>query len=251
MGRTAYGTAATYRIFPNMNYEIFFNFGDHCVNTSVGKALRPLRTATVFGPKTSCYQHRVGTYTDWFLVQLTPLGARALLGCPFAALINADANLEEMLPDSNKLVDELLKAGDFSARLQIFEHWAWNRLRHVDTGGRARALSALHGKMRALPFGAVDHFARKLDLGQRQFRNILRDEIGLAPKELLGLFRIEQAWTTLYLTGSIGEASALYADHAHFTREFNRFTGMTPIGYKRLKFSGDTILNGFNEALQT
>ncbi|RQW42578.1 helix-turn-helix domain-containing protein [Novosphingobium sp. LASN5T] len=232
-----------------MNCEIFFNFGDHEVNTSVGSDIRPLRRATVFGPKTACYQHRVGAVTDWFLVQLTPLGARTLLDCPVAALVNSDADLGAVLADSDGLVDAIEEAGDFHSRLVIFEQWAKTRLARSPSRVRVSALSALHGTMRALPFGEIGQFAERIDVGQRQFRTIMRDEIGLAPKELLNLLRIEQGWISLYGTGSISEASNLFADHAHFSREFRRFTGISPREYKRLKLSGDLIVNGFDEAV--
>lgn len=232
-----------------MNCEIFFNFGDHEVNTFVGQTLSPLRRATVFGPKTGCYQHRVGALTDWFLVQLTPLGARTLLDCPVAALINSDTDLGNVLLDSDDLIDRIEEADDFSSRLLVFEQWVEARIARSTSQVRVSALSALHGHMRALPFGEIGQFADKLDMGERRFRNVMRDEIGLAPKELLGLLRIEQGWTSLYRTRSIGEASTLFADQAHFTREFQRFTHITPGEYKRLKNLGDMILNGFDEGL--
>jgi AraC-like DNA-binding protein len=249
IGRNSHNDPTTYRIFPNMNCEIFFNFGDHEVNTSFGKDFSPLRRATVFGPKTVCYQHRVGAMTDWFLVQLTPLGARTLLDCPVAALVNSDADLGDVLADSDGLVDSIEEADDFHSRLLIFEQWAKTRVARSPSRVRISALSVVHGTMRALPFGEIGQFAESLDLGQRQFRTIMRDEIGLAPKELLNLLRIEQGWISLYDTGSMSEASNLFADHAHFSREFRRFTGISPREYKRLKLSGDLIVNGFDEAI--
>jgi AraC-like DNA-binding protein len=231
-----------------MNCEIFFNFGDHEVNLSIGKSFRPLPRASVFGPKTGCYQHRVGAMTDWFLVQLTPLGARTLLDCSVAALINSDADLSAVISDSDNLVDAIEEARDFQSRLMIFEQWAKSRVDRFPSRVRISALSAVHDTMRALPFGEIGQFAEGLELGQRQFRTILRDEIGLAPKELLNLLRIEQGWISLYDTGSISEASNLFADHAHFSREFRRFTGISPREYRCLKVSGDLIVNGFDEA---
>lgn len=249
IGRSSTNTPATYRIFPNTNCEIFFNFGDHETNTSVGSTFRRLGKATVFGPKIRCYQHRVGVATDWFLVQLTPLGTRALLDCPIAAFSNADIDLSDVLADSDALVDRIASADDFVGRLTAFEGWAAQRISSRAAHDRISALSALHGAMRVSPFSDVGRFAQRLDLGKRQFRSVFSDELGLAPKKLLGLLRLEQGWTSLYRTGSIAEASALYADQAHFTREFRRFTQITPSEYRKLKRSGDTILNGFDEGL--
>lgn len=249
IGRQAHNTPTTFRIFPNMNCEIFFNFGDHEVNTSVGKDFRPLAKATIFGPKSGCYQHKVGAITDWFLVQLTPIGARTLLNCPIAALANTDTDLGDVLAHSDELIDRIEGASGFGGRLLAFEKWAEGRIARSLSESRTPTLSALHGNMRAAPSKKIGKYACELNIGDRQFRNIMRDEIGLAPKELLSLFRIEHGWKSLYETGSITEASSLFADQAHFTRQFHRFTHITPSDYRRLKQSGDTIINGFDEAI--
>ncbi|MCU9611816.1 hypothetical protein OEK97_28325, partial [Escherichia coli] len=83
--------------------------------------------------------------TDWFLVQLTPLGARTLLDCPVAALVNSDADLGDVLADSDGLVDSIEEAGDFHSRLLVFEQWAKTRVARSPSRVRISALSALHG----------------------------------------------------------------------------------------------------------
>lgn len=230
-----------------MNCEIFFNFGIHQTNTAVGRPLQYLKRATVFGPKTACYQHQVGAVTDWFLVQLTPLGVRTLLGCPVAAIVNADVELADLLEDSGSLVDSIEAADGFRGRLEAFEQWAIARIAEASSGTIAPTFSNLYSRMRAAPLGDIGSFATELGIGERRFRSVISDEWGLAPKAIQGFFRAEHGWTSLYETRSIAEASGLFSDHAHFTRNFRRYTGITPNDYKRLKMSGDAILNGFDE----
>lgn len=87
-----------YRIFPNMNCEIFVNCGAHFANARSGDPLSPLPLASVFGPKTQSFDHATGACSDWFLLQLTPLGVRDLLACPLAALVDGDHDLAAVSP---------------------------------------------------------------------------------------------------------------------------------------------------------
>jgi AraC-like DNA-binding protein len=247
--RRAEAPPKRYRIFPNMNCEIFVNLARHHVNARLGDPLYPLGLASLFGPKTGVYEHESGPVSDWFLIQLTPLGVRDLLGCPLAELIDADHDIAAVAPQAQPLAETIAEATDFAARLAAVERWALARLDGQSSGERIAALSRLHGAMRQRPNLQVQAMARRLDLGARQLRSIVRAELGMTPKQLLGLSRIEHSWTALYRSGSMTAASDLFADQAHFSREFRRLTGLTPTSYALLKSSGDAILNGFDIAL--
>lgn len=235
-----------YRIFPNMNCEIFINLAEHYANARCGTPLRPLGLASVLGPKSGAYDHATGFVSNWFLIQLTPLGVRDLLGCPFAALTDADHELTAIAPDTESLVDRVAATSCFADRLRIVESWAAARLCDSVASRRMKALSKLHAEMQVSPNLPVHSLARCLGIGERRFRTIIRDEFGIPPKAMLGLHRIEHGWNALYRTSSIIAASELFADQAHFSREFLRFTGVTPKSYCRLKDCGDRIVNGYD-----
>ena len=237
-----------YRIFPNMNCEIFVNCGAHLANARAGDPLCPLLLASVFGPKTRSYDHATGARSDWFLLQLTPLGVRDLLGCPLAALVDADHDLTAVAPRAAMLAEQIAAAPQFATRLRIVEEWAMARLDSAATGSRHGALSRVHAVMLNRPRTAVGAIAAQLDIGARQLRTIMRDEFGMSPKALLGHARFEHAWATLFRTGSISQASALFADQAHLTRAFQRYGQLTPNQYRRLKTNGDPIRNGVDRS---
>jgi AraC-like DNA-binding protein len=237
-----------YRIFPNMNCEIFVNCGAHFANARTGDPLRLLPLASVFGPKTRPYDHATGARSDWFLLQLTPLGVRDLLGCPLSALVDGDHDLAAVAPLAAGLAEQIADAPDFITRLRIVEEWAMARLDPATMRSRPGALSMVHAVMLSRPTLSVGVIASRLDLGPRQLRNIVRDEFGISPKALLGHACFEHAWTTLYRTGSISQASALFADQAHLTRVFRHHGQLTPHQYRRLKTSGDPIRNGVDRS---
>lgn len=247
--RRATAPPTRYRIFPNMNCEIFINLAEHYANARCDTPLRPLGLASVLGPKSSAYDHATGPESDWFLIQLTPLGVRDLLGCPLSELTGADHELTAIARDAEPLVDRIAATSCFADRLRAVESWAAVRLCGNVASCRVKALSHLYTVMQASPNLPVHSLARRLGIGERQYRTIVRDEFGIPPKALLGLFRIEHGWNALYRTTSITAASDLFADQAHFSREFQRFTGLTPKSYRRLKESGDGIINGFDHEL--
>ncbi|WP_298189007.1 helix-turn-helix domain-containing protein [Novosphingobium sp.] len=247
--RRACAPPTRYRIFPNMNCEIFVNCGEHFTNARCGDPLRRLPLASVFGPRTGAYDHATSARSDWFLLQLTPLGVRDLLGCPLAALVGADHDLAAVAPSAAALAEQIAAAPDFAARLRLVEDWAMARLDPASTGSRPGILSQAHAAMLARPALSVGAIAARLDIGARQLRSIVRDEFGMSPKSLLGHARFEHAWSTLFRTGSINQASALFADQAHLTRAFQRYGQLTPNQYRRLKASGDPIRNGVDRSI--
>lgn len=247
--RRACAPPTRYRIFPNMNCEIFVNCGEHFTNARCGDPLRLLPLATVFGPRTGAYDHATGARSDWFLIQLTPLGVRDLLGCPLAALVDADNDLAAVTPSVFSLAEQITAVSDFAARLRLVEDWAMARLDPASTGSRPGILSQVHKVMLARPALSVGAIAAHLDIGTRQLRSIVRDEFGISPKALLGHARFEHAWSMLFRTGSINQASALFADQAHLTRTFQRYGQLTPSQYRRLKASGDPIRNGVDRSI--
>jgi AraC-like DNA-binding protein len=246
--RRASAPPTQYRIFPNMNCEIFVNCGAHFSNARSGDPLRALPLASVFGPKTRSFDHATGACSDWFLLQLTPLGVRDLLGCPLATLVDGDHDLAAVAPRAAGLAERIAEAPDFATRMRIVEDWALARLDPATVSSRTGALSLVHAIMLSRPTSPVAAIASRLGLGTRQLRNIARDEFGISPKALLGHARFEYAWTTLYRTGSISQASALFADQAHLTRVFQRYGQLTPAQYRRLKTNGDPVRNGVDRS---
>jgi AraC-like DNA-binding protein len=178
-------------------------------------------------------------------VDLTPLGAFALLGRPMSDLTNLIPHLDEvdvpelaMLPERLAdipgwpqrfaLIDEvLLRRLDASrARPDPEVSWAWNRL--VRTRGRA----------------SVQELADGTGWSRRHLLTRFRQQVGLAPKPAARVLRFRTAARMLVppaVDGGPGvavprvladvAATCGYADHAHLVREFRALAGCTPTEY--------------------
>ena len=165
-------------------------------------------------------------------VNLTPPGARALLGIPLRELAHRVVALEDVLgPEAVRLAERLEAAPGWRERLALLEQalleraadaplprpdvaWAWRRLEQ--TGGR-------------LPVSAL---AEELGCSRRHLTARFHEELGLPPKAFGRLLRFRRAADLMTAPDapSLAEIAAAcgYADQAHFNRDFRSFAGVSP-----------------------
>ncbi|MFC4062533.1 helix-turn-helix domain-containing protein [Planomonospora corallina] len=163
-------------------------------------------------------------------IDLTPAGARRLLGVPMSELANRVVSLEEVLgPWADAALERLARAGDPRGRLALLDGlltrrihaapapdprvgWAWDRL--VATGGTA----------------GVTALARELGWSHRHLVARFHDQIGLAPKTAARVLRFERALERLRAGARPAETAAAcgYYDQAHMNRDFRAMAGACP-----------------------
>jgi AraC-like DNA-binding protein len=161
-------------------------------------------------------------------LDLSPLGARALLGVPLHELFNRTVALEDVLPQARELTERLANAPTWAARQAIVAD-ALGRLtdpRPVPWEVRHayRRLVASHGAVR------VEQLARETGWSRRHLGERFRREVGLTPKAFARLARFERA--VGLLRGGMPLADAAYAcgyaDQPHMNRDFRAFLGAPP-----------------------
>jgi AraC-like DNA-binding protein len=168
-------------------------------------------------------------------VNLTPLGARRVLGVPMHELLDRVVPLDDLLGrEAGRLEERLAEAPDAGARLSIAESflrarlaatapprpdvvYAWGRL--SETGGRVR-------------IGAL---ASELGCSRKHLAAQFHDQVGLPPKAVARLVRFNRALRLLErgVEGSEVAFRCGYSDQAHFVNEFRRFSGITPTALAR------------------
>ena len=76
----------------------------------------------------------------------------------------------------------------------------------------------------------VEALATEVGWSRRHLTARFRDEVGLAPKALGRLIRVEHAAMRVRAGDALGEIAydAGYADQSHFNREFRELVGCTP-----------------------
>lgn len=170
-------------------------------------------------------------------LDLTPAGARALLGVPAAALAGQVVSLEDLLGASAPaLLERTWGAQRWSARFDQVERallaqlsarrddpattirpelrWTWRQL--VGSGGAVR----------------VEVLADELGWSRRHLSAQFRAEFGLSPRTMSRVARFDAAARRLRSAPatSLAEvaAHAGYADQSHLSREWSRLAGAPP-----------------------
>ena len=182
-------------------------------------------------------------------VNLTPLGARRLLGLPMEELANTVVGIDDVLGAHGRdLAESLRDTEDWPRRFALIDAAVERRL--TDTAPCSplayaawRRLEALGGQ---IPVAAL---ATELDCSRKHLSTVFRDQIGLTPKRLSRVMRFRDA-IDLYDRGlCAGWADIAYAcgytDQAHFIHDFRNFSGATPTDFlQRRRPHEDATLAG-------
>ncbi|MGI8411165.1 MAG: helix-turn-helix transcriptional regulator [Solirubrobacteraceae bacterium] len=161
---------------------------------------------------------------------LTPLGARQLLGVPGADLAGQVVDVADVLGDAGRvLVERLRELGSWPARFRALDgfllerlskatpvsadvSWAWRRL--VDADGDIR----------------IGTLVTELGCSGRHLSRRFMEEIGMTPKAYARVLRFERAMRLLTAGEEPGDVAFAcgYADQPHFNREFLAMAGVPP-----------------------
>ena len=168
-------------------------------------------------------------------IELTPLGARSLLGLPAGTLVSNVVDLGDLLGRrAVELVDRLHGATTWTERFGIIDDVFLRAVR--DAAPPAPEVSEAWRRIVASA-GAVEvaTLARELGWSRRHLSERFRSELGLPPKVAARVLRFERACRLLRTAPSgrrpgLAELAAAcdYYDQAHLNREFRELAGCSP-----------------------
>jgi AraC-like DNA-binding protein len=165
-------------------------------------------------------------------LEMTPLGARTLLGVPAGALANAVVALDELVgPSAGQLVDRLVAAPGWRERFAALDEvlMGWLKTPKVSVPEVERAWALL-----VATAGRVDvsGLAGEVGYSRRHLAELFRRELGLAPKAAARVLRFECSRRLITRPDrlNLAEVAAVagYYDHAHMTREWTDIAGCAP-----------------------
>lgn len=165
-------------------------------------------------------------------VDLTPLGARRLIGLPMDELANVSVPIDEVLgPFGSALVQRVGDAPDWATRFAIVDAALTTRLAdapEVDAGV-AWSLGQINASGGTAPIGRL---ADELGWSHRRLIKRYRDTVGLPPKLVARIVRFERLTSRAASAPVIDWAAAAYDcgyfDQAHLAREVRELAGITP-----------------------
>lgn len=168
-------------------------------------------------------------------VNFTPLGAYRFFGLPMRELADRMVALDDVLgPAATSLRDRLGEELDWERRFDLVEAMISERLfsAPLPTPSIAWAYRRLIETSGAEPVGAI---AARLDCSRKHLAERFRIEIGLGPKAIGRIARLNRAMKLARKgcecwAGIAAECG--YADQAHLVREFTELAGETPTAWQ-------------------
>jgi len=165
-------------------------------------------------------------------VDLTPLGARRLVGLPMSELANQSVPIDAVLGRFGRdLAQRVGDAPDWPARFALIDKAFRARLAEAapTDPGVAWSLSQIMASGGTAVIG--DH-ADKLGWSHRRLIARYRDTVGLPPKLVARIVRFERLTAHITTNPAIDWATAAtacgYFDQAHLAREVRELAGITP-----------------------
>jgi AraC-like DNA-binding protein len=165
-------------------------------------------------------------------VDLTPLGARRLIGMPMNELANQTVPIDDVFGRFGRdLVQRVGEVPDWPARFALMDNVIRRRLAEappVDAGvaWSLRQISTSGGA------AVIGDLAGELGWSHRRLIARFRDHVGLPPKLVARVVRFEQLTTMLAANPAADWASAAiacgYFDQAHLAREVRELADITP-----------------------
>ena len=176
-----------------------------------------------------------------YQLYLDVLGARRLLGVPAGELVNRLVALDDVWGGfAVELTERLGDAPDARARHAIAQRLLARRL----SEGRRPAPEVVYAlaRLRATRGGArVETLAAEVGWSRRHLATRFREALGLPPKAIARLIRVEHAAQRMRAGESLAEVAyeAGYADQPHFNRDFRELVGCSP---SEFPFVQDTLV---------
>ncbi len=167
---------------------------------------------------------------------LTPLGARLLLGLPLRHITDRIVDMADILGrDGERLAAQMAELPDWPERFTFLDHFILKRIAAASSvhPGVLQAWSRIASSAGRVSVAAL---AAEVEWSRKHLTARLHDEIGLPPATLSRLLRFRAVIARLGSGPVRWSELALdcgYFDQAHLIRDFRRFTGMTPGEFMR------------------
>ncbi|MEU5692408.1 helix-turn-helix domain-containing protein [Actinosynnema sp. NPDC020468] len=171
------------------------------------------------------------------VVELTPLGARALFRMPLRELSNTSAGFFDLFGHrARRLAEELSEARDWDLRFRILDHRLAEWI--TDGPGLARPFDASWRSLTTTTANLTVHdLTRHTGLSRQHLSTRFHREIGLPPKTVGRIARCHRA--IRLITGRapppLPAVAHLcgYADQSHLNRDFRLLVGCAPTALLR------------------
>jgi AraC-like DNA-binding protein len=185
--------------------------------------------AFVNGPS-GTYTRPEGPCAPALAVLLAPLGAYKLLGPAVSEIGGTIVGLEDIVgAKGRRLSEQVRSAPTWEERGRLLDDFLLDRATQGPQPS-PEVTHAWHLLARSCGRDPISEIARQVGWSHKHLITKFKQQIGVAPHLAARLLRLSTVWRHLNddQTWARIAAECGYADQAHLTREFRRFTGTTP-----------------------
>lgn len=160
-------------------------------------------------------------------IRLRPAAARTLLRFPVSEASGRFLDLDGILPRVTALRQRLADARDAAARIAALEAWLGGLACPPPRPPLDAAVSLILDSGGRIPIDAVTQAS---GISARQIERQFRDDVGLPPKVLARIVRLQCALRRLRDGRPLTDVALAcgYYDQAHMTRDFRQLAAMSP-----------------------
>lgn len=227
--------------------KIVFPYNGDLYHGPIGRTLEKNSENSLWVLGTSNRPSRVDSPGAFGVLSLEFLAGAAyqFIGPPLGELRNRVEPMANLFgPAGTQLEREIQEAPSVLQKVAVLQTFLLNRLRGADSADAIvdHAISFIRSRKGLV---TITELCALLGYSQRYVSMKFDRLVGLGPKTVAEIFRFQNRFTNLtrLASGLYGEISDDdYYDQAHFSKEFKRFTGLTPRDYSR---SENRFLNHF------
>lgn len=220
-------------IVPDGCIEMAFILGDDIMRYTSGDDFILQPRAMILGQITRQFYIKPTGEVDSFAVRFYPYGFASFARVDIGSLSNTETPLAVLFGEeaSRLLAQRVINAENTEARIDIVERFLLDRLGQKETID-AIVHGAIHAILEAKGSGAVKDIVKDDVAKRRQLERVFRRKVGLSPKQLCRVIRLQAALKMILNRRSRSMTEVAYEseyyDQAHFIRDFKEFTGTTP-----------------------
>ncbi len=236
---------SNFEVVPDGYAELIFHFGSYC-SIATGNGLQPLPSPFLVGLLNQpVYFHSTGTL-DIIGVRCFPWTVFDLLGLPSGN--DGVRQITHPVAQLQTTLAALVQAGQINAALtELVAYFLAAQSPVALNAVLQKAGVAMQNAKGTLP---VSQVAEAAHATVRTLERKFKQSAGHTVKDVSALMRFEQVRDQLWLDPTVSLAGLAhelgYADQAHLSREFKRYSGTTPAAFaRRTKKAKQTIGDDF------
>jgi len=220
------------RIVPDGCMEMIFHYGDLFYQYLENGTNVTQPRSFVFGQIIKPLEIAPSGKTGVIAARFHPDGFIPFSTMEINTMDNRAVSLEELYGEQGKILEQdVVLATTTKDRIERIELFLLSKLRSPE-GVDALAKSSVDLLMRSKGQLSIGSLAEHLQSSKRQLERKFVSTIGLSPKQLSKIIRLQSALKTMEqkhfisLTALAHESG--YFDQAHFIKDFKEFTGLSP-----------------------